>query len=169
MKQLSAKLFLTLCLVSATANADIWRWADAQGKIHYVSTLTPIYTWVDEAGRVWYSDTPDHVDAVSVELVWHSVDDAVDDSVDEVMADAKPEQKRGDTWAYDGETPDQRYEREKAEDYYCKRAQEVYDSYLKAPRLYRTSDSGDREYLSDEDSARTLAETQARVDELCQL
>ena len=60
-------------------------------------------------------------------------------------------------------------EREKAEKYYCKRAQEVYDSYLKAPRLYKTNDTGVREYLSDEESAQTLAETKARVEELCNI
>ena len=163
-KHISTLIFL-LCLVSASASADIWKWTDAKGETHYVTTLRPIYTWLDEYGKVWYSDTPDDVDAISVELVWHSTDDALEDAV----AEAKPEKQRGDTWAYSGETPDERYEREKAEAYYCKRAQDVYDSYLKAPRLYRTSESGDREYLSDEDSARTLAETQARVDELCQL
>lgn len=160
-----AKLIFLLCLASTAANADIWRWEDGEGKTHFVDTLTPIYTWIDETGKIWYSDTPDHVDAVSVELVWHSTDD----SVDEVVAMAEQEKKPGDTWAYEGETPDERFEREKAEAYYCKRAKEVYDTYLKAPRLYRTSDAGDREYLSDEDSARTLAETQARVDELCNL
>lgn len=159
------KIIFLLCLVSASANADIWRWTDAKGQVHYVTTLTPIYTWLDEHGKVWYSDTPDDVDAISVELVWHSTGDSVDD----VVAAAKPERKPGDTWAYEGETPDERYEREKAEAYYCKRAQDIYNSYLKAPRLYKTSESGEREYLSDEDATRTLAETQARVDELCQL
>lgn len=160
-----AKLIFLLCLITSTANADIWKWIDVKGNTHYVDTLKPIYTWLDETGKVWYSDKPDHENAVSVELVWHSTED----SVDEMTAKAEPEKKRGDTWAYDGETPDERYEREKAEAYYCKRAQDIYDSYLKAPRLYRTSEAGEREYLSDEDSARTLAETEARVNELCNL
>lgn len=160
-----AKLIFLLSLASASANADIWKWDDAQGETHYVTTTTPIYTWIDESGKIWYSDTPDNVDAVSVELVWHSTGD----SVEEVAAESEAEKEPGDTWAYEGETPDERYEREKAEAYYCKRAQDIYDSYLKAPRLFRTSDSGDREYLSDEDSARTLAETEARVNELCNL
>lgn len=160
-----AKLIFLICLASTAANADIWRWEDAEGKTHFVDTLTPIYTWVDETGKICFSDTPDHVDAVSVELAWHSTGD----SVDEVETVAEAEEKPGDTWAYEGETPDERFEREKAEAYYCNRAKEIYNTYLKAPRLYRTSDAGDREYLSDEDSARKLAETQARVDELCNL
>ena len=152
-----------LCIYAMPASADIWRWTDALGKVHYVNTLTPIYTWQDESGKTWYSDTPDHVDAVSVELVWHSTGS----DVDEQGSEPKPEAKRGDKWAYEGETPDERYEREKAEAYYCKRAQDVYNSYLKAPRLFKTSESGEREYLSDGDAAQVLTETKARVEELC--
>ncbi|MGI9308624.1 MAG: DUF4124 domain-containing protein [Gammaproteobacteria bacterium] len=159
------KFIFLMCIASASAYADVWKWTDVNGETHYVNTLTPIYTWLDDTGKVWYSDTPDDIDAVSVELVWHSTDD----SVEGVVAEAKPERKPGDTWAYEGETPDERYEREKAEAYYCKRAQDVYDTYLKAPRLYKTNEAGDREYLSEQDTALKLAETQARVDELCQL
>ena len=42
----------------------------------------------------------------------------------------------------------ERLQRENAEKYYCNRAQDIYDSYLKAPRLYRTTEAGVREYLS---------------------
>jgi len=151
--------------IALDANADIWKWTDAKGDVHFVNTLKPIYTWIDETGKVWYADKPGHEDAVSVELVWHSTGD----SIEEAEAAAEQDKKPHDTWAYVGETPEDRLERENAEKYYCKRAQEVYDSYLKAPRLYRTNDSGEREYLSDEDAARTLAETKARVDELCNI
>ena len=125
-----------------------------------MNTLTPIYTWV-ESGRVFFADTPGHEDAVSVELVWHSTGNDVDQAEDE------EKQKGHDKWAYAGETPEERLEREDAEKYYCNRAQEIYDSYNKAPRLYKTNDAGVREYLSDEEAAQTLAETKARVDELC--
>ena len=57
--------------LSLNANADIWKWTDAHGKIHFVNTLKPIYTWV-EGGKVFFADKPGHEDAVSVELVWHS-------------------------------------------------------------------------------------------------
>jgi len=145
------------------AAADIWRWTDPHGEVHYVNTMTPIYVWVDETGRVWYADTPDHEDAVSVELVWHSDGDSVE------QAAAAAEEKPGDTWAYPGETPEDRLKREQAEKYYCERAQQVYESYLNAPKLYRTNDAGEREYLSDEEAAATLAETEARVNELCNI
>ena len=148
---------------SLTANADVWKWVDAFGKTHFVNTMTPIYTWIDEFGKVNYSDTPDHEDAVSVQLVWLSTG-----SLDGV---AGSEDAGGDTgsgnYAYPGETAEDRAEREKAEAYYCKRATEIYDSYVNAPQLYRTNDSGKREYLSKKDVAAKIAETKARVNELC--
>ena len=63
-------LFSVLCCGSASA--DIWKWLDADGETHFVDTKTSIFTWVDESGRAFYSDTPDHEDAIAVQLVWHS-------------------------------------------------------------------------------------------------
>lgn len=141
----------------AVAQADVWKWVDAKGDTHFVDTMKPIFTWVDESGDVHYSDTPDDEDAVSVELVWHSKG---------TLADLK-EDGGGSGSAYPGETAEERAEREKAEAYYCKRATEIYDSYVNAPRLYKTNDKGEKEYLSSDEAARTIAETRARKDELC--
>ncbi len=161
MKQLLAitTLIFGLCL---TANADIWKWVDAAGKTHFVDTMKPIYTWVDEFGKVHYGDTPDHEDAVSVQLVWHSTG-----SLDEVADGGDNSESESGGYAFPGETAEDRAEREKAEAYYCKRATEIYDSYLNAPQLYRTDESGEREYLSKKDTAATIAETKAKRDELC--
>jgi hypothetical protein len=154
--------FFVSCLLllgfSYVANADVWSWQDAAGRTHYVDTLKSIYTWRDESGDVHYSDTPDHEDAVAVQLVWHSSGtlDDIDGSADD--ADG----------FLPGETPDERAERQQAEAYYCKRATEIYDSYVNAPRLYRTNESGEREYLNEEDAKKMLAETAARKKELCE-
>jgi len=154
-------LIIVLCgfMFSNTATADIWKWVDSEGKTHFVDTETPIYTWVDEAGEQHYSDMPDHEDAISVELVWHSTG-----SLDDV---ADSGDGAGSGPAYPGESLEERYEREQAEAYYCKRATEIYESYLNAPQLYRTNDTGEREYLSKEDKLKTLAETRAKRDALC--
>ena len=152
-------LMFGFCL---TANADVWKWVDAFGKTHFVDTMTPIYTWVDEFGKVHYGDTPDHEDAVSVQLVWISKD-----SLDKVAAGGDKVESESGGYAYPGETAEDRAEREKAEAYYCKRATEIYDSYVNAPQLYRTNESGEREYLSKKDAATTIAETKAKKDDLC--
>ena len=145
---------------SVTAKADVWKWIDARGKTHYVDTMTPIYTWIDEFGKVHYADKPDHEDAVSVELVWHSTG-----ALESVNGEGEESGSGG--YAYPGETAEARAEREKAEAYYCKRANEIYDSYVNAPQLYRTNSSGEREYLSKKEAAATLAETRAKRDDLC--
>lgn len=159
MKQLLAitTLFFGLCL---TANADVWKWIDASGNTRYVDTMKPIYTWVDEFGKIHYGDTPDHEDAVAVQLVWHSKGslDVVDEPADESESGG---------YAFPGETAEDRAEREKAEAYYCKRATEIYDSYLNAPQLYRTDENGEREYLSKKDAAATIDETKSKMTELC--
>lgn len=153
---ISILLGFALCM---SASADIWRWVDANGETHFVNTNTPIYTWVDESGKVYFSDKPEHETAVLVDLIWHS------DGYLEDMEEGRSESGSGH--AIPGETQADRDEREQAEAYYCKRAQEVYDSYVNAPALYKTTEDGKREYLTKEEMATTLAETEARVAELC--
>jgi hypothetical protein len=156
MTRLLTILALTMGL-SLPAAADVWKWVDAEGKTHFVDTMKPIYTWTDEFGKRHYSDTPGHEDAVSVQLVWHS-----SGTLDDLE---QPEDDDG--YAYPGETAEERAEREAADAYYCKRAKEIFESYLNAPRLYRTNDAGEREYLSEKEAAATIAETKARMNELC--
>lgn len=145
-----------------SASADVWKWVDAQGNTHFVDTIKPIYTWVDESGKVHYSDTPDHEDAVSVELVWVS-----SGSLADVEGGGEAEKSGSGGYAYAGETAEERAEREQAEAYYCKRATEIYESYVNAPQLYRTNEAGEREYLSKQEGEAIIAETKAKKDELC--
>jgi len=158
------KKLITICVLilgmAQTANADIWKWVDAFGKTHFVSTMRPIYTWVDESGKMNYADHPDHEDAVSVQLVWVS-----EGSLDESAGSTEESKENG--YAYAGETAEQRAERERAEAYYCRRATEVYESYLNAPQLYRTDADGKRQILSEADAERTITETRAKKDEFC--
>jgi hypothetical protein len=142
-----------------SVNADVWRWTDVNGMAHFVNTMRPIYTWSDEFGKVFFSDKPEHVNAVLVELIWHSSGTLEDADQDEASS--------GSNELYPGETEAERDERLAAEAYYCKRATEIYDSYVNAPRLYKTGDDGKPEYLSDEAAAQTIAETKTKVDELC--
>lgn len=149
--------------ISASAHADIWKWVDANGDTHYVDSKTPIYTWLDENGRSHYADTPNHYSAVLVKLVWHSQGDLPDASQAAVSQSASKRKK----YVPPGETEAERHEREQAESYYCKRATEIYESYLTAPRLYDTDAEGNRVYLSASDGEKLLAETKTKVDALC--
>ncbi len=158
MKSAVAILLLTIGL-APIAMADVWKWVDPAGDTHFVDTNRPIYTWVDEYGKVFYSDKPDHEDAISVQLVWvssRSLDDAQNDK-----------QRSDGGYAHPGETAEERAEREETEKYYCDRAKEVYDSYVNAPQLYRTSEAGEREYLSKEEMTKTIADTKSNITEFC--
>ena len=152
------KLILLLSVfVCGGALADIWKWVDANGETHFVDTNTAIFTWVED-GRTFYSDTPDHEDAVAVQLVWVSKG---------TLDDMKSAAESSDGYAFPGETPEERAEREKTEAHFCKRATEIYASYINAPRLYRTNKSGEREYLSKKDVKATLTDTKSKMNDLC--
>jgi hypothetical protein len=166
MKRLHTLLILLLGC-SSPAIADVWKWVDTDGNTHFVDSDKPIYTWIDEGGKRYYSDTPDHEDAISVELVWHSEGTLADLQDGAAGESDDDEDSESGGYAYPGETAEQRAEREAAEAYYCKRATEIYDSYINAPRLYRTSDGGEREYLSEEEAESTIAETRAKMEKLC--
>ena len=147
-----------ILLFAPLANADVWKWIDAKGTTHFVDTMKPIYTWLDSQGEVHFSDSPDDEDAVSVEFVWHS-DGTLDDLEEGQAGSSDPVDS--------SESEVERIEREQAERYYCKRATEVYESYVNAPRLFRTNDAGEREYLNGEEAASRIRETRQRRDELC--
>jgi hypothetical protein len=157
---------ITTCLFglafAAPAHADIWRWVDIHGAIHFVDSKTPIYTWTDEQGRVFYSDTPDHETAVSVELVWVS-----GGTLDEASSlDAEPMPITGGR-IFAEENAEEIAARAQARKEFCERATEVYDSYVKAPRLYKTDDDGKKTYLSAKEAQRIITETKAKKDDAC--
>ena len=143
----SAILFLT----AGTASGDVWKWVDPLGTTHFVETARPMFTWLDDSGKVAFSDTPDHEDAIAVQLVWHSSGSVAD------MA-------AGDGADVDSDEPEteiEREAREAAEQKYCQRVAEIHDSYTNAPRLYRTNEDGEREYLNKREVRKTIREIAA--------
>lgn len=151
------KIVILACLfATSAASADVWRWVDPNGKTHYVDSNKAIYVWLDETGRVFYSDKKDHDAAVLVQLIWHSAGTLAD--VDETDSGAVSE--------FD-ESDEDRVAREAEKAKNCKRAQEIYDSYLNAPRLYRTGEDGEKEYLNDREARKEIAATKTKVDEVC--
>lgn len=160
MKSFLLIMFLTLG-IACDADASVWKWVDAKGFMHFVDSNRPIYTWVDNYDKVHYSDKPDHEDAISVQLVFVS-----SGTVDDVDGEDEPRKDGGN--AQPGESDEDRVAREAAEEYYCKRANEIYAAYTNAPQLYRTNDNGEREILSDEEAAALVVETKGKLDTYCE-
>lgn len=161
MKYLAAICLFGLVL-AMPAQAEIWKWVDVNGGVHFVDSKSPIYTWTDDRGTVFYSDKPEHESAVSVELVWVSKGEL--DDLSGVEDDATPF-TGGRVFAE--ESAEDIEARKQAQMEFCERATEVYASYLKAPRLYKSDDNGKRQYLSDKEAKRILSETKAKKDEAC--
>lgn len=157
-------LFLTIAVLlgaTVTAQADVWMWLDAAGNQHFVDTKTPIFTWVDGDGEAHFSDTPDHETATAVEFVWYS-EGSLDAAGSQEAGSASEDPLRP------GETEEERAERKRAEAYYCQQATELYESYVDAPHVFRTTDSGKREYLSKKEKSEVIAQTLAQKEEYCQ-
>ncbi len=155
------RLFWAAALLLITpipALADVWKWVDVNGKTHFVETQTPIYWWMDEIGKVHYSDAPDHEDAIAVELVWHSsgrLDAAVKTHQEKTAAGENTE------------TDTERRAREAQEAHYCKRVQEIYESYKNAPKIYRTGSDGEKEFLRKSETRALIRDVKSKRDTLC--
>jgi hypothetical protein len=132
MKQPVVGMLLAFGL-SVTANADIWK-------------------WVDEDGNVHFGDTPAREYAATAELVRYTSGNRSAST----SSSAQTDSSRGED-----------IDPQRAQAHYCNRAKEIYRSYADAPRLYRTSEDGRREYLSDQEAADALAEAEASVAEWC--
>ena len=150
-------VIISLLGLSLPAHADVWMWIDAAGNRHFVDTQSPIYTWVDSNGEVYYSDTPEHENALSVRLQWYSSG---------TLQDA--EEANADDGRLPGESEEEQREREQAEAYYCDQATEVYESYVDAPHVFRTTESGKREYLSKKEKEKVIADALAQKEDFCQ-
>ena len=150
--------FIGWLVLSVPAMADVWMWKDQLGKTHFVDTARPIFTWLGDDGRVHFSDMPDHANAVAVQLVWHS-----SGSLDDLDEDAEtdPEALRA------AETVDEREARLQAQALYCERVTQIHDSYKNAPRMYRTNENGEREYLKNYEVRRAIREVAAVMKQAC--
>lgn len=153
-----AALIALAGLPLGSALADVWKWVDPLGETHFVDTLKPIFTWVDDDGKVTFSDTPDHEDAIAVQLVWHSRGS---------LADFDPESPESESEALAEETPAEREARLQAQAEYCQRVTEIHDSYVNAPRLYRTNEKGEREFLSKTQKRRAIREIASAKKDAC--
>lgn len=145
-------------VLSVPAFADVWMWKDQLGKTHFVDTARPIFTWLDDDGKVHFSDMPDHANAVAVQLVWHS-----SGSIDELDENAETDADA----LRAAETVEEREARLQAQAEYCERVTQIHDAYENAPRMYRTNENGEREYLKNYEVRRAIREVADVMKQAC--
>lgn len=140
---------LLLSLVAGTVAADVYR-------------------SVDENGVVTFSDRPGGADTELIIVATRPATPAPDaaaarpatpDSAPEPEADAA-----GPAAAEEAPSPQEVAEERRRN---CEIAMERIDRYSRARRLYRALPDGEREYLSDEDTAAARADAQADVATWC--
>ena len=128
-----------------------------------------VFTWTDENGEVHYSDVPEVDGAVLVEIESSATDrQAVAAQRDTAIANEIERQKRvqQESEVATQQSNQQQQDRAIAQRN-CQKAREAYDNYYAAPRLYKPTDDGGREYLSGPEMDELRAKAQADVNEWC--
>lgn len=141
---------LTLAVVAVTAQADV-------------------YKFVDEQGRVQYTDKPQTLPAERLNVRSQKSDPAA------TQARAEEERKRleasnrarqtGSANAADQRDAAELNAKDRAER--CTKARERYDNYMMSQRLYEPLPDGGRRYLTDAELDTARASAKATMDELC--
>jgi uncharacterized protein DUF4124 len=114
--------------LASAAQADVWRWTDPNGTIHYSDSWVPGSTQVKTGSG--YS-SPSSSDAPSSNGASPTPSE---------QADAQRDQR---TVAED-------VAKVKAEE--CKKATEAYEKAIHSRRIYQDKPGGEREYLNDKDA-----------------
>lgn len=139
-----------LLLSSLTANADVYKYTDANG-------------------NVLYTDKPATLPAERLNVESKKTDLAAVQARQE--ADAKRQQDADrDRQATNVQQADQKAATElnakdKAER--CSKARARYDSYMNSQRLYEAAPSGERRYLSDQELTAARNAAKVSMEELC--
>jgi hypothetical protein len=118
--------------LASVAQADVWRWTDPNGTVHYSDNWVPGSTLVKTGSKSSFSETPP----------------AAPDASSSNGASPSPSEQ----------AEAQRNQRQVEEDVakvkadQCKKATEAYEKAIHSRRIYQAKDGGEREYLSDKDA-----------------
>jgi hypothetical protein len=132
-RTLAIALVLTLAAGAAHA-ADVYRWVDAQGGVHYTDTWVPGSTLIKVDHRPHSSDTPppNGPSAQSKAL------NAGARASAEVTKDADERAMHADV--------------AQAQEAQCKQAKNDYNKAISSRRIWNTDKDGQRQYLSEADA-----------------
>ena len=132
------------------AMADIYRWVDADGRVHYSDR--PL---ADNAERVGIQSRPTNPETVAQKSAATQQADA--------KAAAQASEKQGDQAA--AKAVQQDLAKNQAER--CKKAQEDYRTAIESHRIYRVGKDGEREYLSSAEIDQARINARKILDDAC--
>ena len=127
-----------------------------------------VYKWVDENGKVHYSDKPPADNATEMDV--ETGGDSSGPTLTETQRKAKQqrlleafEKERQDKQAAEAQAKKEKQEREA----WCRRAREELAQMRSAGYLYEYDDDGNKVILSDEGRAQATREYQREIDKYC--
>lgn len=147
---------IVVCLglvAGAVAHADVYRWVDAQGEVHYSDR------WVPGSERI-------KVDHSRPGTVRAATDAAPRQTTDQSPLRASNERIR-EQLAQDSTAAAVRDDVAKKRSEQCEQAKERYRKSIEARRVFRKGASGEREYLSDADADEYRLAARREMDESC--
>jgi Domain of unknown function (DUF4124) len=143
----------TLFLASAAtvANADVFRWVDEHGSVHYSDQWVP-------GSELIKTTKPHPSNSSSSPAPTHTVTDApkITSASNQIAQDSATRAVKQDV--------------AKAREQQCKDAKERYDKAIQARRIYKSGDKSnpdDRQYLSDEEADAFRLQARKEVQSLC--
>jgi Domain of unknown function (DUF4124) len=134
-------------LLSQLAQADVYRWIDAQGHVQYTDRPIPGAERVSTSNKLPGSDAAktaaesERLKTADAQLQTQAAATAKQETVQQDVAGARAEQ--------------------------CKQAREHYDKSVRARRMFRTNEKGERQYLTDADADAARVTARSAVDEAC--
>jgi len=143
---LLSRAVLGLLLASPLAMAQVYKWTDANGQVHYGDQAPPNATQIKGPTPPGQATAPPPVarPAPAPGATAPGAPIATPQQQQQVQRDV-------------------RAVREKQ----CKEAQENYDKSVRAQRMYKTNEKGEREYMSPKDADATRLQLKANVDSAC--
>lgn len=129
--------------------------------------LAEVYKWTDEQGRVHYGDKPRHQNAESVKLPRQETPAAVPGHEERLekqrrLLNAFEEERRIKREA-DAKAREEKAERRRK----CLDIRDDLRTYEDTPILYRLDKEGKRIYMSPEERERVIAKTRLQIEQWC--
>lgn len=128
-----------------------------------------VYKWVDEQGRVHYSDRPPPGQESKAETVANPYAKATLKPVATAGATAPGSTPSGKPGPAAADDPKKKVAADvaaaHAED--CGKARDAYETAIRSRRLYRTGENNERIYLTDAELDQTRVESRRLMDEAC--
>jgi len=145
-------LWVLLSMISVSASAQLYKWVDADGKVHYSDKAPPANAKQEKKLNIRNEPAPAPATAEQAA----PAKSYVDQDLEYRKRKVEQEEARKKSEA-EAETERQN----------CARAQEKLRLYEEAGRVYRMDEQGERQYLSDEGREQGLAEAREEVAKYC--